>query len=476
VSAGADLVADARRALGTGFAGRCIGGNEADMVLANKQHAAALPLPRPAVLIRCRTGQDVARALAFVRDRAIPFSVRSGGHCFADHSNQGQAIIDCAELDAIGVDADGRVVAGPGALAGDAIRALLPAGLTLPVGGCPLVALGGLALVGGFGLTGRSRGLLCDRLTALQVVLADSRTVDCDAQTHPDLFWALTGAGPLGFGIVTRLTFDPAPLRSGVAISAVWPIEQAAGILAVWQHWAPLADNSLCLQLSLMAPEDPDAPCFLRGYGVLLDSPRRDAILDDLAVQFGGDGRMVCTALSAADLMLYAAGLQTQTGAPAWLPSRPYTGTALQAQRSQFFAASLPRAAIPDIIARLQRDRTAMQLREIECIPWRGRYAEDHAASCFAHRGAHMLLRYNALTGRAPTTDITASMRAWTDDCRDMLAAHADGHVYAGYAEPDIADPMAQYFGAGAMRLTSLKAQYDPDGLFMAYNADRAAA
>lgn len=462
------LVSDAKRALGESFSGRCFGREDDDIILVNKQHATALPLNVPELLIRCSDSDDVARALEFVRDRSIPFSIRSGGHCFGDLSNRGDAIIDCAELNVAETSTNNLIISGPGALAGDAVSALAPTGLTLPVGGCPLVALGGLSLVGGFGLTGRHRGLLCDRLAAIEMVLADGQLIRCDANQNSDLLWAMAGAGPIGFGIATRLWFNPAMLQGGIALDAIWPIEHALEICALWQEWAPLSDNAASVQISLMAPDDPNEPAYVRLYGVILDTGQLSHILRGMARHFGPYASQInVVEKSALDITCFAAGVQTYGGEPAWLPSRPYSGTALQAQRSQYFDQAIPLDALKELLQRLLHGRTELQLREIEFIPWRGQYAMQADHSCFPHRNAHMLLRYNSLTGRNPTETVETSMQAWVDDSRDILVNFANGCIYAGYVERDMPNPLLSYFGQNATKLATLKQKYDPDSILV---------
>ncbi|PHH88480.1 hypothetical protein CDD83_7478 [Cordyceps sp. RAO-2017] len=48
-----------------------------------------------------------------------------------------------------------------------------------------------------------ARGLVIDNLVSLQMVLADGSVVEASETQHPDLFWAMRGAGSM-FGVVTR--------------------------------------------------------------------------------------------------------------------------------------------------------------------------------------------------------------------------------------------------------------------------------
>ncbi len=52
----------------------------------------------------------------------------------------------------------------------------------------------------------RKHGLTIDDLLAADVVTADGELVRADADTHPDLFWAIRGGGG-NFGVVTRFRY-----------------------------------------------------------------------------------------------------------------------------------------------------------------------------------------------------------------------------------------------------------------------------
>jgi FAD/FMN-containing dehydrogenase len=160
----------------------------------------------PRAVVRCATAADVAETIAFARRAGIAIAVRSGGHCFAGLSSGDGIVLDVGPMHAVAVE-DGAATIDAGARLGAIYDALDAHGVTIPAGCGPRVGIAGLTLGGGLGILGRRHGLLCDSLLEAEVVLADGRVVDCDAERRADLFWALRGAGAAGFGVVTSLRF-----------------------------------------------------------------------------------------------------------------------------------------------------------------------------------------------------------------------------------------------------------------------------
>lgn len=64
----------------------------------------------------------------------------------------------------------------------------------------------GPMLGGGHGLLQGQHGLLADQLVEAQIVLANGTALTVSQNSHPDLFWAIRGAGH-NFGIVTEFKY-----------------------------------------------------------------------------------------------------------------------------------------------------------------------------------------------------------------------------------------------------------------------------
>jgi len=209
----------------------------------------------PGLVIRPDSAAAVAEALEFARKQRGPLAVRSGGHGISGRStNDGGIVIDVSRLNQVEVldPAAGRIRVGPGARWGHLADKLLPHGLAISSGDYGDVGVGGLATAGGIGLLGRKYGLTIDHVAAAELVLADGTQLRADASEHPDLFWALRGAGG-NFGIVTALELDAYPVRDVVFSVMVFDGGNTAALIRNWGELVEAAPRELTSFLYLFA-------------------------------------------------------------------------------------------------------------------------------------------------------------------------------------------------------------------------------
>src|SRR6266508_6503840 len=163
---------------------------------------------RPAVIIRVADATDVSRVVSLARETGLELAVRSGGHSTAGHGvSDGGIVLDLQDMRALDLDVAGRTAwAETGLTAGDYTTAADAHGLATGFGDTASVGIGGITLAGGVGYLVRKHGLTIDSLLAAEVVTADGQLLRVDAETHPELFWAIRGGGG-NFGVATRFQF-----------------------------------------------------------------------------------------------------------------------------------------------------------------------------------------------------------------------------------------------------------------------------
>ena len=130
---------------------------------------------RPAVIVRCRTTNDVVAALAFARRTGLEVSVRGGGHNVAGRAvSEGGVMIDLAEMKAIAVDPDRAIAtAEGGVLWGELNDTAAEHGLAVTGGAVSGTGIAGYTLGGGLGWLMAKYGLGADNLVAVELVTAE---------------------------------------------------------------------------------------------------------------------------------------------------------------------------------------------------------------------------------------------------------------------------------------------------------------
>ncbi|WP_051461554.1 FAD-binding oxidoreductase [Tomitella biformata] len=112
---------------------------------------------------------------------------------------------------------------------------------------------------------GRTFGFAADHVRAIQLVDAHGGIVDVDAETEPELFWALRG-GKCSVGIVTEIEFNLMALSDIYAGGVFFPGADAPAVLHAYRGWAPTLPESTTTSIALLRLPDIEAvPPPLRG-------------------------------------------------------------------------------------------------------------------------------------------------------------------------------------------------------------------
>jgi len=190
---------------------------------------------RPALVVQVADVRDVQEVLLFAGRHGLRVAPQGTGHQAASLRDlSGVILLRTDQLREIRVDVDALTIrVGAGVLWGDVGWALTPHGLTARAGSSHDVGVVGYTLGGGYSWLTRRYGLAVSSVTAAELVTGDGTFHRVDADTEPELFWAVRGAGAT-FGVVTALEFGVLPFDQIYGGAVVFPIARAPEVLRRW--------------------------------------------------------------------------------------------------------------------------------------------------------------------------------------------------------------------------------------------------
>jgi len=263
--AGAISISDLRADL----SGRVIAPDDADYDQARMVFYGGIDR-RPAAIARVADATDVARVVSLAREKGVQLAVRSGGHSLAGHAvSDGGIVLDLADMKGLDIEADGRTAwAETGLTAAEFSTATGAHGLGVGFGDTGSVGIGGITLGGGVGYLVRKHGLTVDSLLAADVVTADGQLRHVDAETHPELFWAIRGGGG-NFGVATRFQYRLHDV--GTIVGGMLILPASADLVASFVALAEAAPDELSTIANIMpAPPMPFVPAEHHGKLVVM--------------------------------------------------------------------------------------------------------------------------------------------------------------------------------------------------------------
>lgn len=240
---------------------------------AHDHHPVAVCLPRDTAEVRA--------AVLAAQETSLPAAIRGGGHNVAGAGSvDGGVVIDLRLLNGVSVDPAARTArVGGGAIWADVDLAAGTHQLATTGGTFDDTGVGGLTLGGGIGhLMGRY-GLTCDNVLSYELVTASGEILTVSPETHPEIDWALRGAGH-HFGVVTEFTFQlhSVPLVHGGYVA--YPAEDPAAAIGFFRDLMQEAPDDLTCTLLLERYGPLQEPGAVMSVCYSGDDPEYPAVLD----------------------------------------------------------------------------------------------------------------------------------------------------------------------------------------------------
>jgi FAD/FMN-containing dehydrogenase len=406
---------------------------------------------RPEFIVEAAGAGDVVVAVRRAVAEGRPVAVLNTGHG-PTVPTDGAVMVNTRRMDGVEVDPARRTARfEAGVRWRDVIRAAAPYGLAPLNGSSPDVGAVGYTLGGGIGLLGRRYGYAADHVRAITLVSADGALRRVTADSDPDLFWALRGAGA-NFGVVTEMEIDLFPVARLLGGGLYFGPGASEAVLSRYCDWAADVPADMASSVLLLAyPDDETVPEPLRGRHIT--EVRFAYSGDNLAGarrridEFRRVGRPLLDTIR----VLPYADMGMIHHEPTDTPVAAYDKTALLGPLDADAAATLYKHAGPQAQAPYVAELRAFggALARPPAVP-----------NCVGGRGASFSLF-------AATGDLADNLMR--DALFDAMRPWGTGMSYLNFMGVEDARSegvRSAYTPEDFARLTELKAMYDPDNTF----------
>jgi FAD/FMN-containing dehydrogenase len=406
---------------------------------------------RPAVIIRAANANDVARAVTLARDTGLELAIRGGGHSSAGHSvSHGGIVLDLSAMKALDIDVEGRTAwAEAGLTAGEYTTAVAAHGLATGFGDTGSVGIGGITLGGGIGYLVRKYGLTIDDLLAADIVTADGQLLRVDAESHPDLFWAIRGGGG-NFGVVTRFQFRLHEVETVVGGMLILPA--TPDVVRSFLAEAEAAPEELSTIFNVMvAPPMPFVPAEYHGklIAMALMAYAGDAEAGERAI---APFRALATPI---------VDMVRPMRYPELYPPEEGEYHPIAAGRT-FFIDTFDQREADVMFDYLNNSTAQMAVTQLRVLGGAmARVPTD--ATAFAHRGRRIMANVAAMYQRP---EDAATHEAWVEAFAAALRQDSTGAYVNFIGNEGEARVREAYPGPTWDRLAAIKRRYDPANLF----------
>jgi FAD binding domain/Berberine and berberine like len=408
----------------------------------------------PAAVARPESAEEVVAAVEVARQNGLRVAPQGTGHGAPPRASlEGSVLLDMSRLNAVEIDPEGRRARlGAGAQWQHVVPRAAEHGLAALSGTAPDVCATGYLVGGGVGWMVRRYGLACNSIRGAEVVTADGRRVRADADSEPELFWALRGGGG-SFGVVTALELELFPVRELYGGVLFWPQERAAEVLEAWYEWtAGVPDEMTSIGRLLNVPPLEEIPEPVRGRSFVMVEA---AWIGDEA---GGSEQLAALRELGPEMDTFAMIPPTGLGALHMDPPEPVPGAG-----DGMLLGDLPAAAI-DALVGTAGPGTDSPLVSMEVRHLGG--AAGRSDPAYGARDALDASYALYAVGMAMNDAMKQTVLQRLDRLQAALAPWAAGRLL-NFAERPV-DPAGMFSDEAYRRLREVKSKYDPDNLIQA--------
>ncbi|KAG8691326.1 hypothetical protein FRC11_004971 [Ceratobasidium sp. 423] len=420
---------------------------------------------KPVAIVFPSSPQDVQKYVKCAASVGVAAVGRSGGHSYAAYGVGGQdgaLVVDLSKMKSFSIDDSGVAKIQTGHRLGEVAQKLWDNGQrALPHGTCPYVGSGGHAAFGGYGPYSRVAGLLHDRITAAEVVLANGTLTTASTSQNADLFWALRGAGA-SYGIVTQWTFatlaaPPTVIGYSIDFSSTLSASKIATLLGVWQSLAMSAPKEMAM-IGVVGP-DGDGGLYLQFTGDYYGSKSSfDSVTSTWASKLS-PGKITAKTYNWYDSLVATDGpLSVTSPEPkdTFFAKSLFTKQAVTSSRwTSFLNYLYNQGANSDTDWFVEIDLYGGEIT-----------TQGADATSFAHRDAILSFQLYAnsknLQPPFPSDGIS-----FVNGMLNALEPNPQA-AYVNYVDPTLTDSQwkTQYYGSHYSRLSSIKRAVDPNNVF----------
>lgn len=415
------------------------------------------------------------------------FAIMGGGHADFGGAQSHSVIVDLQRLGStsFAVNATNASASDPaswailqvggGAEAGDVYSALDGTGWAFLGPRAASIGVGGFLLGGGIAFQTNRYGVGSDSVVGAEVVLVNGSVVYASPDNgHSDLFWALTGGGWLGYGVVTNFYVRAYPDPGSALVGTiVFGEDQADSVFARTADWWTSNVNADAFPALIYYFKDPDSPT------ALVPVRERQYVFQLNALYFGGDEAQFnetfgsfydgASSITFADYSIKTVDQYLLTNYP-YGYNREFYGKSHTNSTTEFYQSvwASYKELIQGLLARGEDPGHTMWVDEYVLPNWGGFGPESDSQTAWPHKtSAHITLtsgEWSNDTNTAFMHDQDKSLMGYLRDFQNGYSNTSAIYDYPNYIAPH--SVTEEVWGSENFeRLVSIKTLYDPQCL-----------